>query len=184
MNIRTLLKGYWDWASVSLDKYISNEFAAQNGVGSGSGYYDSWMTADIYWNVWLVLMFASFLFATAFSRWSVSDGYEPDGKWVFGSALFWCTLISFSWPAIVWVGYLALFPLPFLAIGMLLWAVSAGMFKGYDGARYLHSFRQKRRELTVARVESERRKRLNDPTYQESLNELEVWLKKERQLVV
>lgn len=172
---------YWEWVFVSLDKLIGFEFVR----GSGIGLYETWITGAVYWNVWLALiLFVAFLSILSY-RLARSADRQSLTKYEDAQEAFWMTSIlgtavSFGWPVIVWAGMVLLYPLPILLVFSSVWLFAVGTLKVGDGAQYLYGLKKERMAISKKQDEVLLLKRLNDPTYQKSLNELETWLTQER----
>lgn len=177
---------YWEWIFMSLDKLVGFEFVH----GGGIGLYETWITGAIYWNVWLALIIAvAFLSILCYrlklnaERLGDFRTLEKRSEDAYGS--FWMVsiigaAISFGWPVIVWTGLVLLYPLPVLLVFGSIWLFAVGTIKVGDGAQYLYGLKKERMAIRKKQDEVLLLKRLNDPTYQKSLNELETWLTQER----
>lgn len=183
----SIFSSYWKWVYVSLDKLVGFEMTS----GAGVGVYETWITGAIYWNVWLALIIPVALLSVLCYRLALNADKDLQNlakRSEDASESFWMTSIigtavSFGWPVFVWMGLVLLYPLPILLGFASIWLLAAGIFKANDGVQYIYGLRKARRKARIVVREKQdevlQLKRLNDPTYQESMNELETWLSTE-----
>ena len=182
--IWSIFSPYWEWVFASLDKLVGFEMTA----GAGVGVYETWITAAIYWNVWLALIIPVAFLSILCYRLALNadkDLLSLEKRSEHARESFWTvsiigTAVSFGWPVIVWMGLVLLYPLPILLGFASIWLLANGIFKANDGAQYLYGLKKARITIRKKQDEVSRLKRLNDPAYQESMDELETWLIQER----
>ncbi len=167
---------YWQWVMVQLDKLVGANFCFDSTSCASGEYLTSWITGDVYWNVWLVLMIGVSMLAVYM--------YRTEIQWRRWGALWstfvFGTVMASLWPVVVWAGLVALFPLPVVLTGLTFLILATIPFEGYEWGKHVRARREKKREVKEKMKEVQRLKVINDPTYQESLLELEEFLAKEK----